>query len=267
MDASLPLGGAVTQRGDCVIEPQRVEVLGCPVDRVAMPEILAWIAEAVARKRPSTIAVVNANKLHLMARDPQLREVIAAADLIVPEWAMVWAARKLKLPPLEHTGGLPVARAFLPFAEARGLRPFFLGARPEIVETLEKRLRLDFPRLQIAGMHHGYLSDSATEAKALDQIRRAQPDVLFVAMGSPAQERWIAAHRSALGVPVSMGIGGSFDVLSGAKPDTPAWARGRGLEWLYRLSLDPSAYARRYLVTNTWFVAQVLKARAGQRRA
>jgi N-acetylglucosaminyldiphosphoundecaprenol N-acetyl-beta-D-mannosaminyltransferase len=242
---------------------ERIMVLGCPVDRLTIPEILEWIASAVERKRPSAIAVVNANKLHQMARDPELRSIVSTAELIIPEWAMVWAARRLKLPPLIHSGGLPVARAFLPFAEERGLRPFFLGAKQEVIDALGARLRRDFPRLQIAGMHHGYLNDPAVEASALGEIRRAAPDVLFVAMGSPAQERWIAAHKAELGVPVSMGIGGSFDVLSGAKPDTPSWARGRGLEWLYRLALDPPAYARRYLVTNTWFVTQVLKAKTG----
>jgi N-acetylglucosaminyldiphosphoundecaprenol N-acetyl-beta-D-mannosaminyltransferase len=236
------------------------------VDRLTIPETLAWMADAIEQKARATIAVVNANKLHQMAHDPELRSIVTAADLIVPEWAMVWAARRLRLPPLVHSGGLLVAKAFLPFAEARGLRPFFLGARPDVVEALATRLQRDYPRLQIAGVHHGYLRDRATEAAALERIQRAAPDVLLVGMGSPAQERWIAAHRDALAVPVSIGVGGTLDVLSGVKADTPSWARGRGLEWLYRLALDPPAYARRYLVTNTWFVGQVLRARADRRR-
>jgi len=241
--------------------PDRVTVLGCPVDRLTIPEILVWMAGAIARKAPSTMAVVNANKLYQMAGDAELRAMVTGADVIIPEWAMVWAARRLKQPPLFHSGGLVVARAFLPFAEARGYRPFFLGATPEVIGALSTRLALEYPRLEVAGFHHGYLADPVVEAAAIDHIRRTKPDVLFVAMGSPRQERWIARYHATLGVPVSIGIGGSLDVLSGMKPDTPSWARGRGLEWLYRLALDPRAYARRYLVTNTWFVAQVLKAR------
>jgi N-acetylglucosaminyldiphosphoundecaprenol N-acetyl-beta-D-mannosaminyltransferase len=240
--------------------PARVSVLGCPVDRLTIPETLAWMADAIASKRPHTIAVVNANKLYQMANDAELRAIITSAELIIPEWAVVWAARRLKLAPLVHSGGLLLTRAFLPFAEERGLRPFFLGARPETITALQARLRNEHPRLQVAGAHHGYLTDPAVEAAAIEMIREAAPDVLFLAMGSPIQERWIARHRAALNVPVSIGIGGALDVLSGVKPDSPSWTRGRGLEWLYRLALDPSKYARRYAVTNSWFLTQVFKA-------
>ena len=240
--------------------PARVEVLGCPIDRLTIPETLMWMADAIATRRPHTIAVVNANKLYQMAHNEEFRAIVRSAELIIPEWAMVWAARRLKQPPLEHSGGLLVTRAFLPFAEARGLRPFFLGARPETIDALRARLRREYPRLHVAGAHHGYLTDPSVEAAAITMIREAAPDVLFLAMGSPTQERWLAKHRETLNVPVSIGIGGALDVLSGVKPDSPSWTRGRGLEWLYRLALDPSKYARRYAVTNSWFVAQVFKA-------
>jgi N-acetylglucosaminyldiphosphoundecaprenol N-acetyl-beta-D-mannosaminyltransferase len=239
--------------------PARVSVLGCPIDRLTIPETLTWMAEAIASKQPHTIAVVNANKLYQMANDDELRAIVKSADLVIPEWAVVWAARRLKLAPLVHSGGLLVARAFLPFAEERGLRPFFLGARPETIAALQVRLRNAYPRLQVAGAHHGYLADPAVEAEAIAMIRQAAPDVLFIAMGSPMQERWLARHRAELNVPVSIGIGGALDVLSGIKADSPSWTRGRGLEWLYRLSQDPSKYARRYAVTNAWFVTQVFK--------
>lgn len=221
---------------------------------------MTWMADAIATKRPHTIAVVNANKLYQMARNEEFRAIVKSAELIIPEWAIVWAARRLKQPPLVHSGGLLVARAFLPFAEERGLRPFFLGARPETITALQARLRRDYPRLQVAGAHHGYLSDPAVEATAIAMIREAAPDVLFLAMGSPTQERWLAGRRESLNVPVSIGIGGALDVLSGVKPDSPSWTRGRGLEWLYRLALDPTKYAPRYAVTNSWFLAQVFKA-------
>jgi N-acetylglucosaminyldiphosphoundecaprenol N-acetyl-beta-D-mannosaminyltransferase len=243
-----------------VNRPARLSVLGCPIDRLTIPETMTWMSEAIASRRPQTIAVVNANKLYQMAHNDEFRAIVTSADLIIPEWAMVWAARRLKLPPLVHSGGLLVARAFLPFAEERGLRPFFLGARPETIQALQKRLRTEHPRLKVAGAHHGYLSDPAVEASTIAMIQEARPDVLFLAMGSPLQERWLARHRAALNVPVSIGIGGALDVLSGVKPDSPSWTRGRGLEWVYRMALDPAKYARRYAVTNSWFVAQVLKA-------
>jgi N-acetylglucosaminyldiphosphoundecaprenol N-acetyl-beta-D-mannosaminyltransferase len=244
----------------------RVQFLGAPVDAVTLPDILDWIAAAARARQPRWIAVVNANKYYLMARDPALHALVCGADLVLPEWAVVWGARQLGLPALTHSGGLLVTRAFLPFAEQTGLRPFFLGARPEVVRRLLERLRQQYPRLPVAGGHHGYLNSPEIEAGALAAIEAARPDVLFVALGSPRQEQWIDRHRQALRVPVSIGVGGTFDVLAGLKPDAPAWARGRGLEWLTRLAQDPRAYGRRYLVTNTWFVWRVFRARLGGRQ-
>ena len=149
----------------------------------------------------------------------------------------------------------------MPFAEQRCLRPFLLGAAPNVVTQLVDQLRTKYPGLHIAGFHHGYLTTPALEKHVVEQIRESGADALFVAMGSPAQELWIDRHKNEMGVPVSIGIGGSFDVLSGQKPDTPAWARGHGLEWLYRLAQNPRAYAKRYLVTNAWFVSAVLRAK------
>lgn len=243
--------------------PVRVNFLGCPVDRVTIPQILERMAAARAGGPSCHTLVVNANKLHLMEQNPRLREIVYGADLVIPEWAVVWGARQLGLLPLYHSGGMLVAKALLPFAAARGLRLYLLGAQPAVVARLAARLREDHPRLPLAGYHDGYLTKPEVDAAVVDDIQRTRPDILLVAMGSPKQEYWLADHRQNLNVPASIGVGGSFDVLSGAKPDTPPWARGRGIEWLYRISLDPRAYARRYLVTNTWFVFRVLLARFG----
>lgn len=239
----------------------RVSFLGCPVDRVTIPQGLEWMAQAVADGTPRLIAVVNANKLYQMARNPRLRHIVHHADLVIPEWAVVWGASRLGLPELGHVGGLTLAEAFFPFAAERGLRPYLLGARPEVVSALANRLRADYPLLDLAGFHHGYLTTRQIEVEVIEDIQRTKPDALFVAMGSPKQEFWMDDHRKRLGVPVSIGVGGSFDVLAGLRDDAPAWARGRGLEWIYRLVQDPRAYWKRYLITNTWFVWQVMKAR------
>jgi len=244
-----------------LVVPERIVFLGCPVDRLTIPQTLDWIAAAVVNRISRQIAVINANKLYLMAHDSRLREIVVNADLVIPEWAVTWGARQLGLPTLTHSGGLLVAKAFMPYAAQHGLHPYLLGARPEVVNALAQKLKADYPKLSLAGFHHGYLSTPEIEATVVADIQRARPDVLFVAMGSPRQEFWIHANREVLHVPVSIGVGGSFDVLAGLKADTPAWARGRGLEWVYRLKQDPRAYWKRYLITNTWFVWQVMKAR------
>lgn len=241
--------------------PDRIDFLGAPVDRLSTEEALRWIETAIAQKTPRLIAVVNANKHYLMARNAELRRIVANADLVVPEWAIVWGAKKLKLPAVPHSGGILIMRDFIPLAAAKGYRPYFLGAKKEVVTALAEKLRADHPQLQLAGFHDGYLTSPEIEREVIDDIRRSKADILFVAMGSPKQELWIDRHLRELNVPVSLGVGGSFDVLAGLKEDTPDWARGRGLEWLYRLMKDPRTYWKRYLVTNSWFVLQVVRAR------
>jgi N-acetylglucosaminyldiphosphoundecaprenol N-acetyl-beta-D-mannosaminyltransferase len=245
--------------------PERVVFLGCPVHRLTVPDTLEWMAAAIAQRVPRLVVSLNAYLLHQMAGDERLRAIVQRADLVAPEWAIVWGAGRLGLPSLGFVPGVLVVRECLKLAAARGFRVYLLGARPEVVATLAERMHRDLG-LQLAGFHHGYFDDPSTEARVIDDIRRARPDVLFAALGAPKQEYWLHEHRGVLNVPVVMGVGGSFDVLSGFKRDTPAWARGNGLEWLYRTWQDPRAYWKRYLVTNTWFVAQVARARLAQMR-
>ena len=222
---------------------------------------MRWIEEAIVEKTPKQISVVNANKLYCMANNERLRQIVIHSALIVPEWAIVWGARRLRLDPVPHSGGILILRDFIPVAAARGYRPYFFGATESVVASLVAKVQRDHPSIRVAGFHHGYVTTPELDREVVEDIRRTQPDILFVALGSPRQEFWIAEHLAELGVPVAIGVGGSFDVVAGLKADTPSWARGRGLEWLYRLSKDPKAYWKRYLTTNSWFIAQVMRER------
>ncbi len=226
-----------------------------------MDEAMEWMAQAIAERRPRQIVPINANKLWHMERDARLRELVITSDLIIPEWAVVWGAARLRMPTIYHVAGFTLLKAFIPFAAERGFRPYFLGARPNVIIEMVDKLRRDYPHLEIAGFHHGYLTSLQTEAEAVSDIQKSRPDVLFVAMGTPRQEYWLRDQRETLNVPISMGVGGSFDVIAGLKSDAPAWARGKGLEWLYRLVQEPHAYWKRYLITNPWFVYRVFRAR------
>lgn len=239
----------------------RQTFLGYVVDSLTMAEAIECVCELVREPRPHMITALNANKLWQMAHNERLREIVANSDLVIPEYAVVWGAAQLGQPLRGHIGGVMLLQALLPVMAERKLRPFFLGARPAVVQAMAGRLKRDFPTLEIAGYHDGYFREN--EDKVLCQIAESKPDVLVVALGTPAQEYWIADHQERLRVPVAMGVGGSFDVISGFRKDAPNWARSKGLEWLYRLSQDPRAYWKRYLVTNTWFLWQVLKAKAG----
>jgi len=238
----------------------RVDFLGCPVDCVTMEQAIASMEAFIREGVPRHIAVINANKLWLMEKDPRVTRVVQEASLFVPEKAVVMGIRSMGLGIAHHVGGIMLLKAFLPRAEEKGYRLYFLGAKPGVLERIVYALRYAYPRLQIVGSHHGYLRP-ADEELIVKQICELRPDALFVAMGTPKQEFWIAEHMSRLGVPVCMGVGGSFDVLAGIKKDTPDWIRALAMEWLYRLIQDPKNLWRRYLTTIPWFLGRVLRAR------
>lgn len=239
----------------------RKNFLGYPVDSLDLSDALNWMEDRIKLDTPSNISVINANKLWLMSKNPRLADYMRNSDLVIPEWAVYWGASKIGTPLKSPVYGVVLMKETLPWAEKKGFRPFFLGAKPEVVTALLNKLRSDYPDLHVAGAHHGYFRSQQENEQVVNQIRFSKPDVLFVALGSPRQEYWIQSNLPRIGVPVVMGVGGSLDVVAGLKRDTPNWARGHGLEWLYRLSQDPRAYWKRYVITNPWFVLQVYKAR------
>jgi N-acetylglucosaminyldiphosphoundecaprenol N-acetyl-beta-D-mannosaminyltransferase len=247
--------------GQSPAPPTRVRIAGVPVDAMTLDAATERVDRAAVGDRPFRVLVTNANKAWQAARDERLRTALDSADLAVPEWAMAWAARRLAIPGVYHVGGITLLARLLEVAESRGRSVFLLGGRLAVVDALAARLTRERPALRLVGWHHGHLDAAGWEA-VVDRVAAARPDLLFVAMGSPLQE--LRIHELAARLPslrVAMGVGGSFDVLAGHKRDAPGWARGRGLEWLYRLAQDPARLWRRYLVTNTWFVAAVMRQR------
>lgn len=229
-----------------------------------MEQAVQCVRTGAAGDRPYLVLVTNANKAWQAARDALLRDILDSADLAVPEWAMAWAGRRLGLRRVQHVGGITLMVRLLAQAQADRHSVFLLGAAPDVLAELVSRLRRERPLLRLAGFHHGYFGDAGWE-DVVAAIGDARPHYLFVALGSPAQEYRISELAGRLPtLRVAMGVGGSFDVLAGRKKDAPGWARGRGLEWLYRLAQDPRRMWRRYLVTNTWFIQRVI--REGWRR-
>jgi N-acetylglucosaminyldiphosphoundecaprenol N-acetyl-beta-D-mannosaminyltransferase len=239
----------------------RVDFLGCPVDSLSMKEAVSRLEDFILEGIPRHIAVINANKLWIMEKDLKVAEVIRQASLCVPEKAITIGGRILGLGVDHHIGGVMLLKAFLPRAAEKRYKLYFLGAKADVLDRMIRVLRQTYPPLKIVGSHHGYLTPENNETVA-EEILRLRPDALFVAMGTPKQEFWIAKHLRHLGVPVCMGVGGSFDVLAGLKKDAPEWVRALAMEWFYRLMQDPRNLWRRYLITIPWFLGKVLSARS-----
>lgn len=235
-----------------------IKFMGCLVAACSYTETLEWMSAAIKRCSPTYVVTLNAQYLWQMHNDSAFREYVLSAGLIVPEYAVVWGARRLGISALQHIGGIVLLRNFLKMSSERKFRIYLLGARKEVVNSLAKQLIRQFGVDLVAGWHNGFLTP-AEELNVVKEIQQIKPDAVFVAMGLPKQEQWIQKYGQSLCIPLCMGVGGSFDVLAGFKPDTPSWARGKGIEWLYRIYLDPRAYLRRYIIVNTWFVLQVYR--------
>jgi N-acetylglucosaminyldiphosphoundecaprenol N-acetyl-beta-D-mannosaminyltransferase len=241
-------------------------IAGIDVDNLSEDEVLTAIDSLLADGRPHYMAVVNAAKIVAASRDDELRRVLAQADLVTADgMSVVWASRALGRPLKQRVTGIDLFERLVGHAASAGLSVYFLGAREEAVRSLVGRLTSRHPTLRLAGYRDGYFQSSQSSAIA-DAINQSKADLLFVAMGSPAQEYWIASNLSRTGVRFALGVGGSFNHLSGLVRRAPGWMQRAGFEWLYRLLREPRRLWRRYLIGNTAFVWLVIKQVWGGKR-
>ena len=221
-----------------------VPILGVHVHAVTMPQTLAWIEAAVAARVPRQICTANPEFVMTAQRDGEFFDLLNRADLVIPDGAgLLWAARRqgARLP--ERVAGSDLIYHIAELAGKHGWRLFFLGAAEGVAEKALEILKARYPGLVAAGTFSG--SPRAEENDAIvAQIKAARPDVLLVAFGAPAQDKWIARNLEQLGVPVSMGVGGSFDFVVGVVPRAPRWLQRLNLEWLFRLWQQPRRAGR-----------------------
>lgn len=233
----------------------RVELLGCPFDPVTRQAALDRCVEwSLGPRAPHTVITMNAALVCMMRRDPELREACRRGDLIVPDgMPLVWTSRLAGVPLPERVAGVDMMASLLEAASVHCLSVYFLGARPEVVAELARRCARDHSGLTVAGARDGYFGP-ADHGRIVAEIRDRAPHMLFVGMPSPFKETWCERHRDALGVPLLMGVGGSFDVLAGYVRRAPRLLQSMGLEWSWRLAMEPRKMWRRYLVTNSEYL-------------
>jgi len=242
---------------------RRIEVLGCPMDVATMGETVETIRDAVAKGSFTQHVVVNVAKLVNMRDDAQLRASVHACNIInIDGMGVVVGARFLGHDVLERVAGVDLFHELLAMSAREGLSVFLLGAQEEVVSATAHKAEALYPGLQIAGYHHGYFWDD--EAAMVQKIRASGAQLLFVAITSPKKENFINRWRDQLGVNFVMGVGGTFDVVSGKVKRAPLWMQRYGLEWLYRVIQEPRRMWKRYLTTNSKFAWLLLKAKLGQ---
>lgn len=248
----------------------RVTVLGCPIDNLSLEETLDRIGTFVRSGQPHQHVVVNVDKLIKLRADPGLRSIIEGCDLINADGQpIVWASRLLGVPLKERVAGIDLMEALIARASTKGWKVYFLGATRAVAEGVVARFQNLYPGLRVVGWRDGYWAPGE-EAAVVEGVKRAAPDILFVAMSSPKKELFLHTNLRELAVPFAMGVGGAFDVVAGITRRAPRWIGRAGLEWLWRFLQEPRRLWRRYfwddlvffrLVLSEWFARRARRDR------
>ncbi len=247
-------------------ESPRALVLGCQIDRLDMPQTLARCEDLIARREFAQHVAINAGKLVAMQRDAELRRIVEGCELVSADGqAVVWASRLMGDPLPERVAGIDLMEELFGLAERRGFRVFVLGAKADVLERARAKIMARHPRLKLVGTRDGYFT-AEEDAAVAEEVRRAHPDILFVAISSPRKEYWLGRYGRDIDVPFVMGVGGAIDVVAGITQRAPASFQRLGLEWAYRLAQEPRRLWRRYAVTNVQFARLVAGAVLRQHR-
>jgi N-acetylglucosaminyldiphosphoundecaprenol N-acetyl-beta-D-mannosaminyltransferase len=236
---------------------ERIEILGCPFDAITEDAtinlVFDWIKEP--ERKSHHIITVNVAILMMAKDDPKLQNAIDKADLVVVDGKpLVWTSKWLSAPVPEKVSGVDLMRRLLEEGDRRGLRIFLLGTTQERLEVLERVIRARYPGVTIAGARNGYFK--APDYPAITKmIRESKADLLLVGMPAPFKEIWCEDHRDELATPAMLGVGGAFDVMAGFVPRAPRLMQEAGMEWFWRLAMEPKKLWKRYLVTNSAFLA------------
>ena len=223
---------------------QRLEILGVGIDKVTSQQALDNIADFIASGQPHQIVTANAEIIYQASKNEKMRNIINNAQMVTADGSgVVWASRQLGEPLEQRVTGIDLVNSICERSAQDKWKIYILGSAPGVAATAAMNIRDKFPGCNIVGTHHGYFN-AKEEKQILAELEQLKPDVLFVALGAPKQEYWIADHIQQLNIPVAMGIGGSMDVLSGNVKRAPKWMQKMSLEWLYRLLIQPTRFKR-----------------------
>ncbi len=241
----------------------RYDVLGVGIDAVTEAQALDMIQAFVREGGPHQVVTANPEILDNATRTPALHALINRAALVTADGqGVLLAGRILGTPFPARVTGIELAEALCRESAARGLSLYFLGAEPGVVDEAAANMRAQYPGVRIVGTHHGYFRKEGSAAVLAD-IKATQPDIVLVGMGSPYQEQFIDEELARLGVPVAIGVGGSFDVLSGRVERAPEIFIRLRLEWLYRIASDRKRWKRALALPR--FVLKVLRQKVTHR--
>ncbi len=239
----------------------RIKLFQVGIDQVDSQKTIQKIEEFIISKKPHQIVTPDTLAILRSRKDPEYHAILQSADLVTPDGAgILWATTTLNYPLPERVTGIDVIHNLCQLATNKGYSLYLLGSYPGVARETALNLTKKYPGIKIAGTYHGYFSyedyqngkdiksgnsvGNKKEEEIITEIKENKPDILLVGMGVPKQEKWINKNLEKLGVPVCIGVGGSFDVLSGRIPRAPLWMQKHGMEWVYRSIKQPNRIFR-----------------------
>lgn len=223
---------------------EKVNILGVNIDKTTNTEAVDKIYQMLNEKGNHAVFTPNSEIILMAYKDSEFCALLNSAELLTADGiGVVYASRILRNPVPERVAGYDMACGIIARIAESGHRLYLFGGKPGVAEKAEENLKEKYPLLNIVGTHNGYFKPEETES-IIEDINASGADLLFVCLGAPAQEKWIAANREKLNCHVMMGIGGSLDVFAGYVERAPeVWCK-LGLEWLYRLKKEPWRFWR-----------------------
>lgn len=234
-----------------------------------MAHAVETIEEWIQAGKRHYVCVTGVHGVMESQRDEELRRIHSHAGLVTPDGVpLLWLGRLRGFADMDRVYGPDLMLRLCDRSPSRGYRHYLYGGGKGVPERLGARLSKRFPGLDIVGSYSPPFRPLTPEEddEVVRRLNAARPDIVWVGLGTPKQERWMEAHRSRLRAPVLIGVGAAFDFHSGLKRQAPRWMQRGGLEWLFRLASEPRRLWRRYLVNNTWFIALVLAQACGLKR-
>ncbi len=238
---------------------KRITILNTIVDVLDVKETIELVEQYVLAKEPLHLMGVNADKINEVNENDRMKEIVNSCGIINADGASVILASKFLGKPLpERVAGVDLMQSLVALSETKEYSIYLLGAKQEVVEKTAEVLQNRHPNLKIAGFHNGYFKESDWKSIS-DEVKQANPDFVFVGITSPMKEYLIEFLQDDGHNCVFMGVGGSFDVISGNIPRAPLWMQKMNLEWLFRVIQEPRRLFKRYFVGNTKFIKNIIK--------
>lgn len=244
---------------------ETVDVLGVTIDRIDMYDACERARTFAVGERFRYIFTPNPEMIMLAQKDEEFKRILNSADMCVPDGVGVVIASKLYGKKItERVPGFDLMGDLVSVGVSKGWRFYLLGGKPGIVEKAKRNLERVYPKIKVAGIHHGYFGEKEEE-EVIAHINLCMPHIIFVGMGAPLQEKWIFKNRWKLNAKLAMGVGGSLDIVAGKARRAPEVYKKHGLEWLYRLIKQPSRI-KRMAVIPVFFAKVFMQAKLGGKK-